>query len=83
MDEYTPTTAEVQIAAETSTLAESVLPDGQFERWLQGELARAWDEGALWRHHASAVHSRGLLWWQVGYPSQPVNAPNPYREGPQ
>ena len=55
MTEYTPTTEEVRLAAETTTLDESTLPGGEFDRWLNEIRAEAWDEGYqeansdLWR----------------------------------
>ena len=52
----------------------------EFDRWLASVKAEAWDEGALWRHNASGAAGGGLLWWQPGYPNEPVDAPNPYRK---
>lgn len=42
-------------------------------------LARAWDEGALWRHKASGFHTNGRGLFHDGYPESPEYARNPYR----
>lgn len=48
-DDYTPTTDEVKAAyRQEFTTSDDVIEvpenDVEFDRWLQGELARAWDE---------------------------------------
>lgn len=71
-DKYTPTTDAVQLAAETTTLEGSCLPDGAFGRWLasveRAAAERAWQEGAEAAFYNPEI--RGY----VDYPDE-----NPYR----
>lgn len=77
MSEYTPTTDEVQFAAETSTFDDSTLPEGAFERWLNSVKAEAWDEG----ESAGEYNAGNGLASLLSGVEPPPPTENPYRTG--